>query len=175
MINKNVEKAIINQIKLEEHSSRLYLAMASWCEAHGYPGAAFWLYKQTEEERFHQLKFVKYVNNRNGYALLLDLDIPDSVYKSLSDIFEKVLAHEEMITDSINQLYAVAMAEKDFTTANFLQWYITEQIEEEGNVHAILDKINLVSADKSGEYLIDKELDALAAAKIVPSIFTTPV
>jgi ferritin len=172
MIKEAVEKAIVNQIKNEEHSSRLYLAMASWCQVKGYPGAAAFLYKQTDEERMHQLKFVHYLNDRAGYSKLLALDNPTSEYESLLDIFEKVMTHEEFITASINDLYEVALNNKDYTTGNFLQWFINEQIEEESTMHSILDKMKLAGNESGGLFLIDKELSALAAAKVVATLTT---
>jgi ferritin len=163
MITKNVEKAINEQIKREEDSSRIYLAMASWAERNGFPGAANWLYAQTEEERIHMLKLVHYINDRGGTAVIPELPAPEAKYKSLLDVFQKVLKHEEFISASINDLYAVCTKEKDFTTANYLQWYITEQIEEESTVRSILDQIKLAGTD--GLFLMDKEFAAKAAAK----------
>jgi ferritin len=167
MISKKVEEAINVQIKNEEHSSRIYMAMASWCETKGYRGAANFLYKQSDEERMHMLKFIKFLNDRGGYSVLSELEIPASTYKSLLDVFKHVMSHEEFITDSINNLYEVSLKEKDYTTGNFLQWYINEQIEEESTVHEILDKMNLVGEDKAGMFHIDKELETMAAAKVV--------
>ena len=172
MIKEAVEKAIINQIKNEEHSSRLYLSMASWCQVNGYPGAAAFLFKQTDEERMHQLKFVHYLNDRNGYSKLLALDNPTQEYKSLLDVFEKVMIHEEFITASINDLYETAVNNKDYTTGNFLQWYINEQIEEERTMHGILDKMKLAGNEAGGLFHIDKELSTLAAAKVVATLVT---
>ncbi len=172
MIKDAVEKAIINQIKNEEHSSRLYLSMASWCQVNGYPGAAAFLFKQTDEERMHQLKFVHYLNDRDGYSQLLALDNPTAEYSSLLDVFEKVMIHEEFITASINDLYEVALTNKDYTTGNFLQWYINEQIEEERTMHGILDKMKLAGNEAGGLFHIDKELSALAAAKVVATLVT---
>jgi ferritin len=162
MISKKVEKAINEQIKKEEYSSRLYLAMASWCHANGYPGAAAFLYKHADEERMHQLKFVHYLNDRNGYAVLEPVEQPPFKFKALVDIFKDILKHEEFITASINELYFLATTEKDYTTANFLQWFITEQLEEENLVNGILDKMNLVGTDKMGLFHIDKELGGMA-------------
>jgi len=167
MIKEAVEKVIINQIKNEEHSSRLYLSMASWCQVNGYPGAAAFLYKQTDEERMHMLKFVHYLNDRNGYSKLLALDNPTQEYKSLLDVFEKVMIHEEFITASINDLYEVALNSKDYTTGSYLQWFINEQIEEESTMRGILDKMKLAGNEAGGLFHIDKELSALAAAKVV--------
>jgi ferritin len=165
MIKKPIEKAIINQIKNEEHSSRLYLAMASWCQVKGYPGAAEFLYRQSDEERMHMLKFVHYLNDRSGYSVLLAIEDPTADYKSLTDMFEKVLKHEEFITAEINKIYEIALKEKDYTTGSFLQWFINEQIEEESTAHSILDKMKLAGNSASGLFHIDKELSALAAAK----------
>ncbi len=170
MIKKKVEEAINLQIMKEEHSSRIYMAMASWCETKGYPGAADFLFKQSDEERMHMLKFVKFLNDRGGYAVLSALEIPDSAFKSLRDVFDQVLAHEEFITASINELYEISLNEKDYTTGNFLQWYINEQIEEESTVHNILDRMKLVGEDKAGMFHIDKELEAIAAAKVIDPI-----
>ncbi len=167
MIKEAVENAIINQIKNEEHSSRLYLSMASWCQVNGYPGAAAFLYKQTDEERMHMLKFVHYLNDRAGKSRLLALDNPTAEYKSLLDVFEKVMIHEEFITASINDLYEVALENKDYTTGNYLQWFINEQIEEESTMHGILDKMKLAGNEAGGLFHIDKELSTLAAAKVV--------
>jgi ferritin len=167
MIKEAVEKAIIIQIKNEEHSSRLYLSMASWCQVNGYPGAAAFLYKQTDEERMHMLKFVHYLNDRSGKSQLLALENPTAEYKSLLEVFEKVMIHEEFITASINDLYEVALQNKDYTTGNFLQWFINEQIEEESTMHGILDKMKLAGNEAGGLFHIDKELSTLAAAKVV--------
>src|SRR5512137_1494332 len=165
MITKNVEKAINEQIKREEDSSRIYLSMASWAERNGFPGAANWLYVQTEEERIHMLKLVHYLNDRGGMAVIPALEAPEAKFKSLPDVFQQVLKHEEYISASINDLYAICTKEKDFTSANYLQWYITEQIEEESTVRNILDQLRLAGTDKGGLFMMDKEFATLAAAK----------
>lgn len=163
MISKKVEKAINEQIKKEEYSSRLYLAMASWCQKEGYPGASAFLYKHSDEERMHQLKFVHFLNDRGGYSVLQDIEQPPFKYENLLKLFQEVLKHEQFITASINDIYHICMTEKDYTTANFLQWFITEQIEEENLVNGILDQMSLAGSDKSGLFHIDKELGAKAA------------
>lgn len=164
MIKAKVQDAINEQIKKEEYSSRLYLAMAIWAEVNGYPGASKFLYEHADEERMHMMKLVHYVNEKGGKAHLMDIEEPGHDYESLQDVFEKVMEHEEYITESINGLYEVAMNEKDYTTMNFLQWYITEQLEEESLFSTILDKIKLVGEDKAGMFHIDKELDGMAVA-----------
>ena len=165
MISENVENAINEQIKKEDYSSRLYLQMASWCEVNGFNGAAKFLYAQTEEERMHMLKFVHYLNDRGGHAKMMELEQPPYKYKNITDIFEQVMKHEQFITQSINELYEVTLTEKDYTSGSFLQWFITEQIEEESTMSTILDKISLVGNDKAGYFHIDKELEAMANAR----------
>ncbi len=162
MLNKNVEAALSDQVQKEEFSSRLYLSMAIWCEVNGFPGAAAFLYDHTEEERMHQMKMIRYMNERGGKAALKALEAPEADFVSLEDVFTKVLAHEEFITASINNLYGLSMEEKDYTTGNFLQWYITEQVEEESTMRTILDKIRLVGKDKAGMFHIDKELEGMS-------------
>lgn len=167
MINLKVQSALNDQIKKEEHSSRLYLAMAIWCEQKGYPGAAKFLFSHADEERMHMLKLVHYLNDRGGKAQLNYIDKPDNEFKNLLDVFEKVMEHEKFITDSINTLYEVTVQEKDYTTMNFLQWFITEQVEEESLFNTILDKIKLVGTDKAGMFHIDKELEGMSIAPTV--------
>jgi ferritin len=162
MINKNVEKVLNGQVQKEEFSARLYLAMAIWCEVNGYPGAAAYLYDHSDEERMHQMKMIHYINERGGKAALFALESPKDGFSSLEDIFTQVLAHEEFITGSINELYGLAVEEKDYSTGSFLQWFITEQVEEESTMRTILDKIKLVGKDKAGMFHIDKELEAMA-------------
>ncbi|MHC1706467.1 MAG: ferritin [Bacteroidales bacterium] len=164
MINKNVEKAINDQIVVEGYSSQLYLAMASWCETKGFAGAAKFLYVHADEERMHMLKFIHYLNDRGGHALVPALKAPPKDYKDIFGLFGEIMKHEEYVTGCINSLVEVSMKEKDFNTANFLQWYVMEQVEEESLFRSILDKINLLGKEKSLFYLIDKELEGMATA-----------
>ena len=160
-MNAKVETALNEQIQKEEYSSRLYLAMAIWSDANGYPGAATFLYEHAEEERMHMLKLIRFINDRGGKCQLKDVQVPPLEYDSVLDIFTQIKEHEEYITESINDLYHTTVDERDYTTGNFLQWYITEQIEEESLFNTILDKIKLVGSDKSGMFHIDKELDGM--------------
>ena len=170
MINKNVDKAINGQIVVEGYSSNLYLAMASWCEGNAFAGAAKFLYFHAEEERLHMLKFVHYLNDRGGHAVIPALDAPPKDYKDIFVLFEEIMKHEEYVTNCINSLVEVSMNEKDFNTANFLQWYVMEQVEEESLFRTILDKMKLLGQEKTGFYLIDKELDGMAVTTAAPKV-----
>jgi len=107
---------------------------------------------------------VHFLNDRQGYAVLKDVEAPPSEFESIQGMFKEILKHEQFITASINDIYDLCMTEKDYTTANFLQWFITEQIEEESLVNSVLDKLNLAGAEKAGMFHIDKELGGLRAA-----------
>jgi ferritin len=161
MLKEKVLKAINSQIEKELFSSQLYLAMASWAEANGMPGTSNFLYNHAEEERIHMLKFVHYVNDRGSHATVPSCNKPENNYESVKSLFVQIMEHEEMITESINNLVAVCMEERDFTTQNFLQWYVTEQIEEESLFRSVLDKLNLLGNEKSGMYLFDADVEKL--------------
>ena len=164
MLTEKVEKALNEQVLKEEYSSRLYLSMASWCHKNGYQGAAAFLYKQSDEERMHMLKLVHYLNDRHGHAVLQEIQQPPFEFTSLLSMFQDVLKHEQFITASINEIYGICMEQKDYTTGNFIQWYINEQIEEENTANTILDKMELAGQEKSGLFHIDKELQAMAGS-----------
>jgi len=159
MINKKIEDICNRQIEREGYSSILYLAMASWSEINGLAGVAGWLYAQAEEEKLHMLKFIKYVNERGGKAVLPAFKKPPFDFKSVEDLFKEVLKHEEFVTASINEIVALSLSEKDFNTHNFLQWFVFEQVEEEASARAILDKIRLVG--KNNMYQLDRDIMTL--------------
>jgi ferritin len=156
MLPKKVEEIINTQIQKEDYSSQLYLSMASWAENNGFEGIADWLYAQSEEERVHMLKFIKYVNDRDGVAVIPSVDKPPSEFKNVKVLFDSVLKHEKFISASINEIVGVCMDEKDFTTNNWIQWFVTEQLEEEASVKAIIDKLNLLG--DTNLYLFDKDI-----------------
>lgn len=161
MLNKKVEKILIEQVEKEGYSSSLYLAMASWAEVNGLAGIAGWLYAQSDEERMHMLKIVKFVNERGGKAVIPAFKQPGKEYTAVKKMFEEVLKHEQYISASINEIVAVCMAEKDYTTLNWIQWFVNEQIEEETNATTILDKLNLMG-DKN-LYVFDRDIMSLRA------------
>ncbi|MBJ6368227.1 ferritin [Snuella sedimenti] len=161
MLSKNIETALNNQIKIEAESSQIYLAMACWAEIKGLEGIANFMYKQSDEERDHMLKLVKFVNERGGHAQIYALKAPNVMFKSFKEMFQKLFEHEVFVSESINELVHVSLQEKDYATHNFLQWYVSEQIEEEAMARTILDKINLIGDDKGGLYLFDRDIQTL--------------
>ena len=165
MISKKVESALNDQIKKEAASSQFYLAMASWAETQGFNGIATFLYTHSDEERMHMLKLVKFVNERGGVAIIPALEAPPVEFNSITYVFEELLNHEVMVTESINNVVDVCLKEKDYTTHNFMQWYVSEQIEEEALARTINDKLKMIGTDKGGLYLFDRDLETMAGAE----------
>ncbi|MFD1615963.1 ferritin [Gelatiniphilus marinus] len=161
MLSKTIESALNNQIKIEAESSQIYLAMACWAEVKGLEGVANFMYAQSDEEREHMLKLVKFVNERGGHAKISQLKEPNATFNSFKEMFQKLLEHEIFVSESINELVHISLNEKDYATHNFLQWYVAEQIEEEAVARTILDKINLIGDDKGGLYLFDRDIENL--------------
>ncbi|WP_298474511.1 ferritin [uncultured Maribacter sp.] len=161
MLSEKIEKALNSQIKIEAESSQIYLAMACWAEVKGLEGVAGFMYKQSQEERDHMLKLVKFVNERGGHAQVSELAAPNVTFTSFKEMFEKLLEHEVFVSSSINDLVHTTLGERDYATHNFLQWYVSEQIEEEAVARTILDKINLIGNDKGGLYLFDRDIEQL--------------
>lgn len=164
MLSKKIEKELNAQIKLEAESSQTYLAMASWAENEGFEGTVNFLYKHSDEERAHMLKLIKFVNDRGGKAIIPELPQPEHIYKSVSQLFQTLLDHEMEVTESISRLVALCLQEKDFTTHNFLQWYVAEQIEEETLAKLIMDKLKLIGNDRSGLYLFDRDIESISVS-----------
>lgn len=158
-MNTKVIEALNSQIEKEAYSSQFYLSMASWAETQGLSGTATFLYDQSDEERFHMLKLIKFVNERGGKAVISGLETPPAEFDSIVNVFELLLEHEISVTESINQLVDVCLQEKDYSTHNFVQWYVSEQLEEEAQARTILDKVRMIGNDKAGLYLFDRDLE----------------
>ncbi len=163
MLTPKIEAALNEQIRVEAESSQFYLAMASWAETQGLNGVAGFMYEHSDEERMHMLKLVKFVNERGGKALIPALVQPPKSWGDVQDIFKELLEHETRVTAEINNVVDICLSEKDYTTHNFMQWYVSEQIEEEALARTILDKLNLIGNDKGGMYLFDRDLEMLRA------------
>ncbi len=159
MLSRKIENILNKQVEKEGYSSNLYLAMASWAENQGYKGIAEWLYAQSAEERMHMLKFIAYINERDGKASIPAFEKPSFKIKTVKDLFEAVMKHENFITASINEITALTIDEKDFSSYNWIQWFVNEQIEEESNVKTILDKLKLVG--ETNLYLFDRDIMSL--------------
>jgi ferritin len=162
MLSKKVEKILVAQIEKEAYSSNLYLAMASWSECSGFEGTAQWLFTQAEEEHTHMLRFIAYINERGGKAIIPALKQPPLEYVDIRELFEHVFKHEKYISESINEIVGVCMEEKDFSTQNWIQWFVNEQIEEEKSVRNIIDKLNLLGGHSL--YLFDKDIMSMRNA-----------
>lgn len=165
MLPKKIEAALNAQIEIEASSSQSYLAMASWAETNGLSGTSAFLYRHSDEERIHMLKLIKFVNDRGGKAVVPALKQPQKEYKSITDIFQTLLDHETHVTASINKVVDLCLKEKDYTTHNFMQWYVSEQIEEETLARTLIDKLQLIGTDKGGLYLFDRDLQGMTAAQ----------
>lgn len=165
MLSKIVQDGLNKQVAMEAASSQAYLAMASWCEIQpGLDGVTQFFYEQSDEERMHMLKLLRYINERGGFGVVPQLDQPNITFVSLNKVFEDFLKHEIAVSDSINDLVDLALKEKDYATHNFLQWYVSEQIEEEALARMLNDKLELVGDDKGGIYLFDRDITTLRTA-----------
>lgn len=166
MISENLQKALNAQIQREAEASHLYLAMASWCDKSGMPGAAKFLYAHSEEERGHMLRLFKYVNDSGSHAIMGEVPKPQENFESLMQVFEQVFEHEKKITKSINELVQSCLQEGDYSTFNFLQWYVAEQHEEEHLFQSILDKIKILGDHPEKRlFWLDREIGQMTASK----------
>ena len=161
MLSPNIEAALNKQVVIEAESSQVYLAMASWAETQGFEGVSQFMYAHSDEERMHMLKLVKFINERGGHAIISTLAAPPVSFGSFKEMFQELFNHEVAVSASINDLVDISLQEKDYATHNFLQWYVSEQIEEEALARNILDKISLIGDDKSGFYLFDNDIKQL--------------
>ena len=160
MISKNLQEALIEQLNKEYHSAYIYLGMSAFCSKEGFNGASNWFLIQYQEEVSHGMKLFKYLEDQDVEIKLPSIDEVKVEYKSLLDVFKKSLAHEQMMSKNLNNLSDLAMKDKDHATYNLLQWYVTEQVEEEATVKEIIDHIKLVGDNGYGLYTIDKELSS---------------
>ena len=158
MLSKKMEKALNGQINAEMYSSYMYLSMSAWSEQQGLAGLATWMNQQAQEEMFHAMKFFNFVHERGAKVLLEAIAKPPVKWKSALDVLEVTLAHEQKVTGLINDLANLALDERDHATSIFLQWFISEQVEEEDTAGGIVDKLKLIGKDSSGLFALDQEL-----------------
>jgi ferritin len=157
-VNATVLSAINEQINSEFEASYTYLAMAGFCDRQKFLGASKWLRLQSEEERLHGLKLFDFVLARDGVVDLKAIDRPSVAFDSLSAVFEKALEHEQRVTVQINSLYELCFTEKAFAEMAELQWFLTEQVEEEKVAREIVAKFRLVKNDPAAILDMDREL-----------------
>jgi ferritin len=158
MLSAAMQKAINEQINKELYSSYLYLSMAAYFEGQNLPGFANWMYVQEGEEREHGKKFYEYLVDRGAKVELKAIAAPATTWKSSLDVFKQVQKHEAAVTASINALYELALSEKDYASQIMLQWFITEQIEEEKNAAEIVQKLEMIEAKGTAVLMLDHEL-----------------
>ncbi|MEM5947634.1 ferritin [Spirochaetia bacterium 38H-sp] len=160
MISERLLKELNVQIREELASYYLYLSMSSYFADKNLNGFAGWMYNQAQEEMAHAMKIYGFIIERGGRAIFDALDRPKSDWTDVKAVFEDTLKHEQYITGRINKLVSIAREENDYATEIFLQWFVTEQIEEEANAEDILNKISLLANSPQALYLLDKELGA---------------
>lgn len=157
-LSEEIEVLLNEQIKTEAYSSAVYLAMASYCDRNGFDNSAGYLQKQSNEEREHMLKIFNYVNDLGGRAISPEVvNIPQE-FESFKGVFELALQQEIKVTNQINRLADQCLKYKDFTTFEFLQWFLKEQIEEEYVARRILELFDVIGEEGTGRWQIDKTI-----------------
>lgn len=167
MLSEKLEKELNAQINAEVFSAYLYFAKASWFKSQNLEGCAGWMQVQALEELTHAKKFYDFVEDRGGRVVLAAIDAPPREWDSPLQAFEKVLEHERKVTGLINGLLDLAREERDHATEIFLQWFVTEQVEEEAAADKIIQQLKLMGAAPGGLYMLDKELGARNASTLL--------
>lgn len=158
MLGEKMANGLNGQINKEMYSAYLYMSMSTYANVLGLKGFANWFMVQYHEEMLHAMKIYEYVTRQGSNVVLKEIAQPPSEWKSPLDMFEQTLKHEQFITKSINDLVEVAIAEKDHATQIFLQWYVSEQVEEEENDNDIIAELKMIGDSKPGLLMMDKEL-----------------
>ncbi|MDY6835477.1 MAG: ferritin [Chloroflexota bacterium] len=158
MLNEKMVEALNTQLKWELYSAYLYMSMSAHSTHIGLKGFANWFMVQYQEEMTHAMKFYDYINSHGGKVRLQGIDQPETEFNTPIEMFEKTLVHEQSVTKLIHQLVDLAIEEKDHATNIFLQWFVTEQVEEESNANEILAQLKLMGAEGNALFMIDKEL-----------------
>jgi ferritin len=158
VLGKAVEDAMNEQIKNELFSAYQYLSMAAYCESENLPGFAHWMRAQAREEIQHAMRFYDFVLERNGRVALQGIDGPVVEFGSPLEVFERALEHEKRVTAMINDLYGLSVTENDYASQTFLQWFVTEQVEEEKNAGDVVETLKMVGDKSEALFLLDREL-----------------
>ncbi len=165
MLSEAMQTALNDQIQKELHSAYIYLSMSAYFEAQNLAGAAHWMRHQSEEEQEHAMKIFEFVTDRGGRVVLQAIGAPPSDFASPLAVFEAAYAHEQKVTKSIHDLYALAVKESDYPTQVMLQWFIGEQVEEEKNASTIVEQLKMVGDLPAAMFMIDRQLGSRAEAE----------
>ncbi|HNS01589.1 MAG TPA: ferritin [Anaerolineae bacterium] len=160
MLNSEIQQALNDQIQKEFHSAYIYLSMSAYFEAENLAGAASWMRKQAGEEQEHALKIFDFILDRGGHVVLQAIGQPAVDFASPLAVFEDAYAHERKVTQSIHDLYALALRQNDYPTQVMLQWFIDEQVEEEKTSSAIMAQLKMVGDSPAALLMIDRQLAA---------------
>lgn len=158
MLSPKIEKALNDQLNFEYYSAFIYLSMAACLERKGLPGFSNWMRIQFQEEQAHADKFYHHILERGGTVTLGKMNAPQVDWPSVLSAFEDALGHEQMVTSRINDLMSLALDEKDHASAMFLQWFVTEQVEEEATADEVIQKLKLASESKAALFMMDSEM-----------------
>ena len=158
MLTEKMQKALNGQLIAELYSSYLYLSMNAYFKSVNLDGFANWMYYQAQEELEHSMKFYDFIIQRGGKVQLQQIEAPPSEWSSPLAVFEATLEHEQKVTGLINDLVDIAHKERDDATNIFLQWFVSEQVEEEENVGGVLEQLKLMVDANGGLFMIDREL-----------------
>ena len=165
MLSKKLQDAMNEQIKNELYSAYLYLSMSAYCEAANLPGLAHWMRMQAQEEEAHAMKFYDFIYERGGRVVLQAIDQPPVEFPSPLAVFEQTLEHEQKVTAMIHDLYTLAVEEKDYASQAFLQWFVTEQVEEEDSASQILETLKMIGDKGHALLMLDRELGGRGAGE----------
>jgi ferritin len=158
MMSQTMQDAFNEQMKQEFYSAYLYLSMSAYCEGANLPGLATWMRAQAREEAHHAMKIFDHLLDRGGRVQLQPLGKPPSDFTSARDVFDQAHRHEKEVTGSINQVYGLAVDERDFASRVFLDWFVQEQVEEEKTSGLLAEQLRMIGDDRPGLLMLDREL-----------------
>ena len=165
MLSRTVQDAMNEQIMNEFHAAYQYLSMAAYFESANLAGFSRWMRVQSQEEMEHAMKFYDFIHDRAGQVRLQGINPPLVEFSSPLDVFAKALEHEQRVSRQINAIYALAVRENDFASQAFLNWFVTEQVEEEKNSQQLVDTLRMVGDRGDALVMLDRELGARRAAQ----------
>ena len=158
MLNAKIEKALNEQLNREMESGYIYLGMAAYFNSLNFNGFEHWMQIQAAEELKHAMKFFKHIEERMGRVVLESVKAPKKEWNSALHAFEEAFKHEQVVTDNIHKLVALAREEKDYATDNFLQWFVAEQVEEEAAASDVVAKLKMAKDSTNALMMLDSIL-----------------